>query len=116
VFIPKNGKDRYDKPNSFRPISLSNYLLKGLERLVTWRIEEGLKDKPIHTRQHGFRHDRSTETAISNTTDYIEQAFKQGMSCIGVFLDIKAAFDTIDPNQIRMQLLKHGAEESVATW
>ena len=34
IFISKPGKDTYDKPKSFRPISLSNYLLKGLERLV----------------------------------------------------------------------------------
>ena len=31
IFISKPGKESYDKPKSFRPISLSNYLLKGLE-------------------------------------------------------------------------------------
>ena len=34
IFISKPGKETYDKPKSFRPISLSNYLLKGMERLV----------------------------------------------------------------------------------
>ena len=28
VYIPKPGKTTYDQPSSFRPISLSNYLLK----------------------------------------------------------------------------------------
>ena len=34
VFIPKQGKTSYQEAKSFRPISLSNYLLKGLEKLL----------------------------------------------------------------------------------
>ena len=35
IFLPKPGKETYDLPKSYRPISLSNFLLKTLERLVT---------------------------------------------------------------------------------
>ena len=35
IFLPKPGKASYDIPKSYRPISLSNFLLKTLERLVT---------------------------------------------------------------------------------
>ena len=42
IFIPKPGKDSYNKAKSFRPISLSNYLLKGLERLYGWHMKEQL--------------------------------------------------------------------------
>ena len=48
IFIPKPGKESYRVPKSFRPISLSNYLLKGLERVVTWKMGEDLKSHPIH--------------------------------------------------------------------
>ena len=65
IFIPKPGKDSYNSPKSYRPISLSNYLLKTLERLAGWKMKIALKNNPVHTRQHGFRNDRSTETAIS---------------------------------------------------
>ena len=34
VFIPKQGKNSYQEAKSFRPISLSNYLLKVLEKLL----------------------------------------------------------------------------------
>jgi hypothetical protein len=54
IFIPKPGKTEYDKPKSYRPISLSNYLLKTLERLVVWRMERQLIPYPIHNKQHGF--------------------------------------------------------------
>ena len=33
VYIPNVGKDDYAIAKSYRPISLMNYLLKGLERL-----------------------------------------------------------------------------------
>ena len=36
IFIPKPGKASYTDPKSFRPISLSNYLLKALEKLCVW--------------------------------------------------------------------------------
>ena len=42
IFIPKPGKTDYSTPKSFRPISLSNYLLKVLEKLLTWHTDEKL--------------------------------------------------------------------------
>ena len=49
IFIPKPGKENYNKAKSFRPISLSNYLLKGLERLLGWHMKEKLIENPIHS-------------------------------------------------------------------
>lgn len=40
VFIPKPGKDDYTSPKSFRPISLTSVLLKGLERLIDRYIKD----------------------------------------------------------------------------
>ena len=85
IFIPKPGKDNYNKAKSFGPISLSNYLLKGLEKLCVWKMEEDMK--PIHANQHGFQKGKSTETAISKTVNVIENHMNQGKYCIGLFLD-----------------------------
>ena len=76
VFIPKPGKERYDKAKSFRPISLSNYLLKGLEKLCVWKMEEDMK--PIHKNQHGFQRGKSTESALSKTVNVIEIFLAEG--------------------------------------
>ena len=94
IFIPKPGKPRYDIAKSWRPISLTNYLLKGLERLCGWKMDEALTEYPVHTYQHGFRTDRNTETAISGVVDYIERHIYNGKHVLAVFLDIQAAFDT----------------------
>jgi ribonuclease HI len=116
VFIPKAGKASYSNPKAWRAISLMNYLLKGLERLCGWHMDRKLVDYPVHTLQHGFRTDRNTDTAISAVVDYIEQGIFNQKYVIGVFLDIQAAFDTIDPESIRKALLKHGASEIMVNW
>ena len=48
VYIPKPGKDDYALAKSYRPISLMNYLLKGLEQLSVWVANMAIEDKPLH--------------------------------------------------------------------
>jgi ribonuclease HI len=116
VFIPKPGKSDYTNPKSYRPISLTNYLLKGLEKLCRWKMKEMLENHPLHEFQHGFTKGLSTDTAISRTTNFIEQRIMNGQYCLGVFLDIQAAFDSIDPVHIKQSLLRHGCPQDLADW
>ena len=116
IFLPKPGKDTYDIPKSYRPISLSNFLLKALERLVTWRMDKDMEDFPIHHLQHGFTKGKSTESAISNTVDYIEEYLFDKQHCLGIFLDISSAFDSIDIGHIRQTLLDHGGTPDMVEW
>ena len=116
TFIQKPGKDKYNIPKNFRPISLSNYLLKGLERIMGWHMKTQLQKYPIHENQHGFRNDKSTESAISNASNIIEKNILQRKHCIGISLDIQAAFDSIAPEAIKAALLKHGCHPDFANW
>ena len=116
IFIPKPGKDSHLPPKNSRPISLSNYLLKGLERLAVWRVDEALAHHPLHSKQHEFLRGRSTESALSNTVDYAERALFKDKHCLGIFLDISAAFDSISVDHVRDSLLKHGADDDLVYW
>ena len=116
IFIPKPGKDEYNKAKSFRPISLSNYLLKGLERLTGWRMDKALLSNPLHPKQHGFMKNKSTESALSNTCNYIERFLFRNEYALGIFLDISSAFDSISPEHIRDCLLKHGGDPDMVSW
>ena len=116
VFIPKPGKDTYDMPKSWRPISLTNSLLKTLEKICAWHMDEMLEANPVHTRQHGFRSDRNTETSLSNVVNYLEKYIYNGQHVIGVFLDIQSAFDTIDPDKVKASLIQHGGEHNMVQW
>ena len=116
IFIPKPGKTSYQIAKDFRPISLTNHMLKGLEKLVVANVDQTLESKPISEHQQGFRRCRSTETAISNTINYIENFNKRNDHCLAVFLDIAAAFDTISPNHIRKTLLDKEVNPQLVEW
>ena len=116
IFLPKPGKDSYDIPKAYRPISLSNFLLKTLERLVVWRMDKDMEDFPIHPLQHGFTKGKSTDSAISNTVDYIEEFLFSKQHCLGVFLDISSAFDSISIDHIRQTLLDHNGTPDMVEW
>ena len=67
VYIPKVGKDDYAIAKSYRPISLMNYLLKGLERLSVWVADTALEYNPLHIKQHGFKSTETQYTKLKNT-------------------------------------------------
>ena len=116
VFIPKAGKKDPRQGKSYRPIVLSNFMLKGFERIITWRMDEHLVYYPIHPLQHGFQIGKGTEAALSNTCDYIEKFLLSRKYCLGVFLDITSAYDSMDIEHIRRSLYLHGGEEELVEW
>ena len=71
---------------------------------------------PIHDNQHGFRRNKSTDTATSAVTTKIEYHFTQKENPIGVFLDIQGAFDTILPIAIKRSLEKHKVDQIIVDW
>ena len=79
VLIPKVGKSDYSSPRSFRPISLTSFLLKGMERVIVWYLEEiGVIDA-LFRHQHAFRKGRSTSSCISEVVDSIESVILRGI-------------------------------------
>jgi hypothetical protein len=56
VFIPKPGRNSYTGPTDFRPISLTSFLLKTMERLVGRYLRDGaLAFKPLQPNQHAYQ-------------------------------------------------------------
>ena len=116
IFLPKPGKPSYGIPKAYRPISLSNFLLKTLERLVVWKMDKDMEDHPIHAMQHGFTKGKCTDSAISNTANYIEEFLFAKQHCLGVFLDISSAFDSISIDHIRQTMLEHNGTPKMVEW
>ena len=79
-------------------------------------MKAAIRQNPVHTRQHGFRHDRSTETAISDASNYIEKHIITRKFCIGTSLDIQAAFDSIKPHKVKQALLHYGGDREMVNW
>ena len=79
VIIPKRGKSDYSDPKSFRPISLSSFFFKLMEKVVKGHIENTLlTKKPLHDQQHAFRAGHLCDTALSVVVDCIESAILLG--------------------------------------
>ena len=117
IFIPKTGKEDYAHARSWRPISLMSFMFKTLERLILWQLEDTVfKTNGMHKDQHAFRKGRSTESALSDTVDYLEsEVLRRGLA-IGVFLDIEGAFDNLLPTGVVKSLEKRQVPEKLVQW
>lgn len=117
VFLPKTGKERYDLPGSFRPITLSSHMLKVYEKLVLIHInEEALANSPLSVRQHAFRRGRNVETITLDVIGAIERALYSDKLAAAVFLDISQAFDTVKPEAIVEAMTAKKISAKVVSW
>ena len=117
IFIPKPGKPSYSEAGSFRPITLSSFLFKGMERIVLWLLyKDHFSKTPMISSQFAFMKGRSTETAISRAVDKIESALLRRRQGIGVFLDIKGAFDNLDHEAAIAAMRKREMPETFIAW
>jgi hypothetical protein len=117
IFIAKPNKSNYTDPNAFRPISLCSFILKGLERVVLFHIEDtNLSSNPFCDAQHAFRRGRSTETALSEAVDKIESGLLKQQYALAVFLDIAGAFNNLTFNAATKAMRKRGLPNNIITW
>lgn len=97
AFIPKPGKTIHSEAKDFRPISLTSFVLKTLERLLDFYIRgEVLKVFPLHANQHAYQVGKSTDTALHQMIHKIELMLNNGKIALGSYIDIEGAFDNTD--------------------
>jgi len=88
--------------SDLRPISLCVTTIKILERIVCERLSAYLEGaRYFHRYQSGFRKKFGTLDGISALALYLDGAVsEQGNAVVAVFLDIKRAFDTVNPERL----------------
>ncbi|RVE40858.1 hypothetical protein evm_014493 [Chilo suppressalis] len=117
IFIPKPGKSDYTQPKAFRPISLTSFLLKVLERMCDRYLRDNaLKRVPLHANQHAYSMGKSTESALHSVVRQIERGLSPKQSTLGVFIDIEGAFDKTNFTSISQALVRHGVDPTTAGW
>lgn len=108
---PKNDLGNY------RPISLLGSISKLLERIVNKRLMNFLETQNvIMDRQFGFRRGRSTEDAVSLLTNTVASNLDKDQKCIGVFLDLAKAFDSISIPILISKLESYGIRGNCLKW
>lgn len=93
IAILKPGKPASDAKN-FRPISLLCHLYKILERMLLNRLSPVIEPQLI-PQQAGFRPNKNCTAQILNLTQNIEDGFERGLVTGAVFVDLSAAYDTV---------------------
>lgn len=93
--IVKPGKDP-TLPQSYRPISLTNFLGKIFERIILARLKTYLTAPDvIHHEQFGFKPHHSPREALHRLTTSVQRGFQLGQHTVATFIDIQQAFDTV---------------------
>ena len=117
VFIPKVGNRPNDIPKSFRPITLSSFLLKTMELLIDRNLKDTyLRISPLHPRQFAYQEGKSTTKAAKSTVKQIQKTMNNGKIVVGLSIDIEGAFDNTNYNVILRGLRRKQVDESVINW
>jgi len=112
--IFKSG-DHLESDN-YRPISLLSSISKILEKIVAEKLVLHLiSNDLLYQHQYGFLPNRSTEHNLLQLTNYITNALNEGMYCMGVFLDLKKAFDVCS-HEILLKKLKRMGIRGVSVY
>lgn len=81
---------------NYRPISVLPALSKILEKIINSRLVSYLEtNNLLSPNQFGFRKKKSTADAVHSLVDYIATKLDQTQKCVGLFLDLTKAFDTV---------------------
>ena len=115
--MPIFKADDPEQFSNYRPVSVLPVLSKVLERLVYNRIVEFIsKNNILYDFQFGFREKHSCDLALITLSEKIIQAIENNKYCIGVFLDLSKAFDTMDHEILLQKLYQYGFRGPSLTW
>lgn len=93
-------------PSSYRPISCLNLYCKLFERVLYQRLRTRIESK-LCNNQHGFRTNRSCDTALIEFTNYIYDALdKPNGKVIAIYFDARSAFNSLDRSLLINKLME----------
>lgn len=109
--IFKGGES--DDVSNYRPISVLPAISKIIEKLLNVRLLNYLsKFNILSPSQYGFQRGKSTEDAITDLSTLVTEQLDAGYRCLGVFLDLKKAFDTVSFSILEKKLESIGIRDT----
>lgn len=114
IFLKKEGKETYDLPGSYRPISITSYIGKFYEKILVNRILKHLNIEDLHDEdQEGFFKKRNTIRYLNRLHLNIQEDIMCNQTSIGLFIDLEKAFDSVWQQGLIVKLYKMGIKGSI---
>ena len=102
---------------NYRPISLLSNLNKIFEKLMFKRLQSFIdKYKLLYKYQFGFREKHSTNHALIEIAESIQNALDLGNFACGIFVDFQKAFDTVNHKILIKKLNYYGIRGKANSW
>ena len=97
--------------DSYRGISVLSPFSKLFEKVLASQIKIHFETNNIFsTAQHGFRRNRSCETALHSILDNWKQLIDKSEIVLSCFIDFRKAFDYVDPELLLQLVLNYKNE------
>jgi hypothetical protein len=101
--------------NDFRPISLINYVVKIITKLLGERLQSVII-RFVHQIQYGFIKSRTIQDYLAWTFEYIQQCQRSRQEILIIKLDFTKAFDTIEHSTIILMMKHLGFSDNRIQW
>ena len=98
-------------------MSLLSQFSKILEKLFDSRLQSFIdKNYILNNSQYGFRANCSTSYALVELIEELSSSLDRNKVTVGVFIDLKKAFDTIDHSLLLRKLERYGIRGKANDW
>ena len=103
--------------NNYRPVSILPVFSKLFECIMYRRLMSFIKKhKLLYPNQFGFRENHGTNIALTFLYNKILKSLDNGDYVLGLFLDFKKAFDTVNHDILLRKLYKYGIRGTSFDW
>ena len=104
-------------PTNYRPISVLPAFSKILEKVVEVRLSKHMtRNRLLTSAQFGFRRGRGTDLAVHSVVRYMHTIFNENKFGLGIFIDLKKAFDSLDRDILLQKLRFYGITDAEWNW
>ena len=105
------------KPEQYRPVSLTSHIMKVFERVIKKKIINHLiLNKKCNKGQHGFVPGKSTQTQLLSHYNDIYDTLMEGKRLDTIFLDFAKAFDKVDHEILLEKIRTHKISGKIGKW